>query len=181
MTLSFKTKRSWRRSKNCGTARQRMASPLTFSDWTRLWKTAAFLLWRRRYATQPRRHNHPLYNHNAFQVSWTSIFLENTRLETNCNWQVEFFVDIAASRYVFRVKKLVKLLRFSEFSKIKLKWPQKCFRLRDSTLASLSQAKVPFATPLGIWPVFVTLDMVQAKITALLNMDVLDRERVTPG
>lgn len=54
------------------------------------------------------------------------------------------------------------------------------FRFADSTYDSLGKINIPLRTPVGQPIIFVEMDVVTANIPALLGMDIMDKESLTP-
>ena len=91
-----------------------------------------------------------------------------------------FCVDIGAPRSVIGKKELNRILNALGVRKISRKRSANRFRFADTNINSLGQVVLPLDTPAGVKPVFVTLDVVNGDIPALLVMYVLDRESLTP-
>lgn len=91
-----------------------------------------------------------------------------------------FCVDIGAPRSVVGLKELHRI-----FNKIGLRRPtlrrsNNRFRFADATYESLGITVIKLDVPINQSPVYVELDVVSADIPALMGMDVLDRESLTP-
>ena len=91
-----------------------------------------------------------------------------------------FVCDIGAPKSVVGRKTLNRILNENGVYKRHIRPSQNRFRFANSVFESRGKITIPLRTPLGIPPVNVDLDIVDADIPALLGMDVMDRELLTP-
>ena len=85
-----------------------------------------------------------------------------------------FFVDTGAPTSVIGRKELRIISQGNGIRNLKLRKSGNRFRFSNSTFQSLGQVDLPLATPCGLRPIYVTLDVVSADVPALLGLDTLD-------
>ena len=90
-----------------------------------------------------------------------------------------FCVDIGAPRSVVGLKEARRL--YNRIGRrLRLTPSNRTFRFADSEHESLGTIIIPLETPPGISTIQVCLDVVSADVPALLGMDVMDENSLTP-
>ena len=92
-----------------------------------------------------------------------------------------FCVDTGAPVSVVGLQELRCIFRRAGAKPKPLRKSFKRFRFADSTFQSLGLIDLPLATPNGIPPIYITMDVVAANVPALLGLDVLDEHSLTPN
>ena len=115
---------------------------------------------------------------------WNDIDLKDTHIskigDKNNRFNLAFCTDIRAPRSVIGVKEMNEIFSALNSQKPALNSSRNRFRFADAVFNSLGQIVLPLLTPLGQPSINVTLDVVTADIPALLGMDLLNRESLTP-
>lgn len=91
-----------------------------------------------------------------------------------------FCTDIGAPRCVVGLKQLNRIYNYFGSRRPSLRKPANRFRFADSVFESLGKTCLPLQTAPGVPTINVELDVVSADIPALLGMDLMDRESLTP-
>ena len=91
-----------------------------------------------------------------------------------------FLAHIGATKSCIGRKELNRICNAAGFRLKPLSPSNNRFRFADSTYDFLGKATIPLLTPPGVPSIPVELDVVQADIPALLEMDIFDKESITP-
>lgn len=93
---------------------------------------------------------------------------------------VGFCIDTSAPRSVIGKKELNRILLKHGIHHRRILKSTKSFRFADTTFKSLCSAHIPLNTPPGAPTIEGNLDIVETDIPALLGMDIMDKEGLTP-
>ena len=113
-------------------------------------------------------------------VNITDVFVSKMRRASRDRRPIGFCVDIGSPRCVFGIKELNRI--FHSFGRRipDLRQSHRLFRFGDMSCVSLGTCTIPVCTPPGIPSIQVEIDVVSAEFPALLGMNVLDSESLTP-
>ena len=112
-------------------------------------------------------------------IDATKIHVTKLAAERESDRPLGFCVDIGAPKSVIGRKELARILRAQGLPFPTLRRSYRRFRFADTTFKSLGQVSISLATPPGIPPLPVVMDVVEAEIPALLGLDMLDKELLT--
>ena len=113
-------------------------------------------------------------------VNLTDIFVSKIRAARKHIRPIGFCVDIGSPRCVVGIKELNRIYHVSGRSAPELQRSHRKFKFGDMSSESLGTCFIPLATPPGMDPIMVEVDVVRAEIPALLGMNLLDKESLTP-
>lgn len=93
---------------------------------------------------------------------------------------IEFYVDSGAPRFVVGRKTLNRMFTANGAHQRRIMPSRNRFQFADAIYDSLGIIFVPLLTPPRVPSAMLSIDIVDVDIPALLGMDVLDKESLTP-
>ena len=105
----------------------------------------------------------------------TQVHASKLALEQRKNRPLVFCVDIGAPKSVVGRQEFEGIFRRHGLPIPRLLPSYTRFRFADTTFKSLGNLAIPLATPPGIKPLRVLLDVVEADVPALLGLDFLEK------
>lgn len=118
--------------------------------------------------------------HETLVVSMPNIFVAKMHKELHNRRPVGLLCDIGAPKSVIGRHELNRILTALGVHNRRTRPSGNSFRFADAVYKSLGKISIPLHTPAGIPNIPVEVDIVEADIPALLGLDVLDEESLTP-
>ena len=109
----------------------------------------------------------------------TQVHVSKLTLHDGENRAFGFCVDIGAPKSVIGREELERTVRRKGLQRPKLTVSQRRFRFADTMFKSVGKVKLYLATPPGVPPLPVLLNVVDANIPVLLGLDFLNKESLT--
>lgn len=110
----------------------------------------------------------------------TDIRVAQLTTKTRTRRPLGFCVDIGASKSVSGREELNRILAANSSHRRRLLPSNSRFRFADAVYDSLGRISIPFLAPAGVSGLYVEMYVVAADIAALLGMDFLNKESLTP-
>lgn len=113
-------------------------------------------------------------------VDCTKIVIAENKLECPSRRPLGLSVETSARKSVVGERELKRILRATNKDSRQIRRSGYRSRLRDESFSSLGQISLHLATTRGLKPIFIDFYVGQGDIRALLDMEVLEREQLSP-